>query len=561
MAFWLRLWGRKSTPGLQRWLRRMDSILAVAPASRLGVMTALLVGDARILRHRLTVALEKAPRGARAKYLADVSLAGELPALGQTFATRMDPAADGGGTTWAKIHWYNGRVSEAINCLREDDARTRRLRERYLAEQDVYGRWTPVVEAVPDYEPRERVVLHLLNNSLPYTQTGYTKRSHSLLSAQHELGWDVHAATRLGYPETLGILGPSRKHDIDGVRYHRLLSRNGIPNLRDRLQEEAEQLLALVLDVRPSVLHTTTHFVNGLVVRAVAEATGLPWIYEVRGQLADTWVSKRSPEAATSERYLDFTRRETDVMLSADLVFTLGHAMRQRIIGFGVDPARVLLSPNAVGDAYLDMPPPPRVARSEMGLDPEPLLVGTVSSLIGYEGIDDLVEAYAILRRERDDVRLKVVGDGPALSELRLQAAALGLDPHEVFPGRVSAERAVRYHRAMDVFVVPRKDFAVTRSVTPLKPVEAMATCRPVVASDLPALREMVVPGVTGLCVPASDPAALARAIETLLDDGSQRAAMGRAGRSVVLETRTWQRVAELSIARYGQLRAEVVDQ
>ena len=64
-----------------------------------------------------------------------------------------------------------------------------------------------------------------------------------------------------------------------------------------RLQQQAEELLKVALEFRPSVLHTTTHFVNGLVVRAVAQALDIPWVYEVRGQLADTWAATRGPQA------------------------------------------------------------------------------------------------------------------------------------------------------------------------------------------------------------------------------------------------------------------------
>ena len=82
---------------------------------------------------------------------------------------------------------------------------------------------------------------------------------------------------------------------MDGIRYRRLLPSRLAPTMDARLQQQAEELLQVALEFRPSVLHTTTHFVNGLVVRAVAEALGIPWVYEVRGQLADTWAATRGP--------------------------------------------------------------------------------------------------------------------------------------------------------------------------------------------------------------------------------------------------------------------------
>ena len=107
------------------------------------------------------------------------------------------------------------------------------------------------------------------------------------------------------------------------------------------------------------------------------------------------------------------------------------------------------------------------------------------------------------------------------------------------------------------MFVVPRKDLDVTRSVTPLKPVEALACARPVVASDLPALREIIDDGGNGLLVPAASPVELARTISALLLDASRRASMGRAGRAAVLAERTWAANAEALAARYAGLHHE----
>ena len=113
--------------------------------------------------------------------------------------------------------------------------------------------------------------------------------------AQQEAGWDVLAVTRLAYPVQVGKLLAQAGDVVDGIQYRRLLPSRLAPTMDARLQQQAEELLKVALEFRPSVLHTTTHFVNGLVVRAVAEALDIPWVYEVRGQLADTWAATRGP--------------------------------------------------------------------------------------------------------------------------------------------------------------------------------------------------------------------------------------------------------------------------
>ncbi len=169
-------------------------------------------------------------------------------------------------------------------------------------------------------------------------------------------------------------------------------------------------------------------------------------------------------------------------------------------------------------------------ARRELGLTEGGQYIGTVSSLVAYEGLDDLIEAFVLLAPRLPDLKLLIVGDGVSRPALEVQARQSGYADRIIFTGRVPREQAVRYHQALDVFVVPRKDLEVTRSVTPLKPVEALACARPVVASRLPALAEIVEDGVTGRLATADDPVALSEAIGELLSDPRARGANGRRG-------------------------------
>jgi glycosyltransferase involved in cell wall biosynthesis len=207
-----------------------------------------------------------------------------------------------------------------------------------------------------------------------------------------------------------------------------------------------------------------------------------------------------------------------------------------------------------VGGAYLSEPLDQGEARLALGLDPNGLFIGTVSSLVDYEGLDDLVTAFALLARRLPQLKLVLVGDGTAAPALQDQVRRLGLSERTIFTGRVPAEQARLYHLALDIFVVPRKDLAVTRAVTPLKPVEALASGRPVVASNLDALREIVHDGVNGRVADAEDPGGLAEVLYELLDDEGLRKRLGAAGRQEVLATRTWQANAQAYIRAYENL-------
>ncbi|ASN21343.1 glycosyltransferase family 4 protein [Arthrobacter sp. YN] len=530
-------------------------VAKVAPRSAkpLFLLASHAAGDTRGLVRRFECAAAQKISAGQARKASEVALAAGQTEwsdifLRQASGTRHAPA------TSARRKWYDGDMSGAVEALAGQSAGMARQRKRLESELRVFQGWHPVLPKVSS-EPQPRRVMHLLTNSVPHTASGYARRTHSILTAQQNSGWETLAVTRLGYPVQIGALTARKDDVVDGVHYTRLLPSHMAKSMDGRLQQQANELLKVARRFNPGIIHTTTHFVNGVVAREVASALDVPWVYEVRGQLADTWASTRGDEARCSERYQLFVEREAEIMRSADLVVTLGEAMKSNIVASGVPASKVLICPNAVGGSYLSEPLQHKAARLALGLDPEGLYIGTVSSLVDYEGIDDLVTAFALLAPRLSKLKLIVVGDGAAAPALQDQVRRLGLSDRTHFAGRVPPAQAHLFHQALDVFVVPRKDLAVTRAVTPLKPVEALASGRPVVASDLDALREIVHDGVNGRLVPAQNPHALAEALLELLEDAGLRLRFGAAGRQGVLDTRTWSANADLYGKAYETLR------
>lgn len=545
---------RRLPSGLVRRTAGAAGWVSALPWVRLPVVEALsahLLGRTSGVESILGRASAGAVSAGSARRLAEVALAaGMLDETDRLLA--LAGPGDAAAGLRARRRWYDGDMTGAVDVLREA-GRTRHA-ERLAGELRVFEGWTPDLARVKEYEPVENTVLHLLTNSLPHTGSGYAQRSHSLLKAQAEAGWTVHAATRIGYPVQVGKLLAKGVDVLDGVSYHRLLPVPMARGFDQRLQQQAEELLGLALHLKPAVLHATTPFLNGIVTEQVARALGIPCVYEARGQLADTWAANRPAHVKASERYKLFTDREAQVMRNAGLVVTLGEAMRQGIMRSGVPQEKILLSLNAVGDEYLEEPLPSREARRRLGLPQDGVFVGTVSSLVDYEGLDTLVRAVALLVPSHPGLHCLIVGDGAAAPSLKSLALELGVASRVTFTGRVPRHQARSYHQALDIFVVPRRNLDVTSAVTPLKPVEAMACSRPVIASDLPALREIITDGVTGLLVGPEEPAELAEAIGHLADDEATRASLGADGRAVVLATRTWARNAFELAGAYRQL-------
>lgn len=496
---------------------------------------------------------------------AEVALTMGDVALTEGLLCEIPSDTRGSAATRARVRWHHGDVDGAVGVLTSALANgtatrgERALRSRLAAERELLGDFEPQLPPVADYSPRPATVLYAVTNSLPHTASGYAQRTHSLLGAIEAQGWDVHAVTRPGYPVQVGKLLARGTDVVDGIPYHRILPFDLAPTATGRVQQHAQALLRLAMDVRPAVLHTTTHYVNALAVRAVAQALGIPWCYEVRGLLADTWAATRTPQALESARYERFQAREAQALGSADDVVTLGTHMADRVRSMAGDSELpVRLAPNGVGGPFTEEPGQKATARRRAGLPTDRFLVGTVTSVVDYEGLDDLVRAVALVRESVPSVLAVIVGDGVARPGLQQLVSDLGLQDHVTMCGRVDRSAAVQYFRSLDVFVVPRKDRTVTRAVTPLKPVEALASRTAVVATDLPALREVIEHGRTGLLTPPDDPESLASVLEELAEDPALRDRLAAAGRRWALKNRTWKVTANETVKRYCELTESV---
>ena len=455
-----------------------------------------------------------------------------------------------------------GEESEALRLLTaiapyERDTALVRLAERLANIAPLHDpEWLPTIEGeaepiLPDERGR---VLHLLTNSLPATQSGYTLRSASVMAAFAAIGFEPHVATRAGYPSSVMKLGAPEQEEVDGIDYRRIEPDGGLLVGVALARRTAEGIDRLVTELAPVAIHTTTNHLNSRIAHAVARRRGIPVVYEVRGFIEETFASRFGPGGEQTERYRRERDAETAAMLRADAVATLSETMRTEMIARGVPPEKIVVVPNAVDIEDFTARPRDEAIAAEIGIAPDETVVGYISSIVGYEGIRYLVDAVAELRRRgRAKVRLLIVGDGVVRPELERQAAELGLDD-AIFTGRVPHEAVKRYYSLIDVFVVPRTADRVCQLVTPMKPYEAMAMERAIVVSDVAALREIITDGETGRVFRAEDPIALADVVETLIDDPAERQRLGANARAWVSAHRTWTANAERYRELYGRL-------
>ncbi len=389
-------------------------------------------------------------------------------------------------------------------------------------------------------------ILHVLDHSIPL-HSGYTFRTLSILREQRRLGWETFHLTS---PKQAGCA--VAEENVDGWHFHRTLPRASPParipgldqvllmkDLERRLQEVAER-------VQPDLLHAHSPVLNALPALRVGARLGIPVVYEVRAFWEDAAVDHGSTTEG-SLRYRLTRWLETRALRRAAHVFTICDGLRQDILARGIEPRKVTVIPNAVDiDAFETGTAPDALLRAQLGLDGA-RVVGFIGSFYAYEGLDLLLDALPRLSRQAPDVRLLLVGGGPQEEALRAQAARLGVLDRVVFTGRVPHAQVQRYYDLIDVLAYPRHSMRLTELVTPLKPLEAMAQGRLLVASDVGGHRELIRHGETGLLFEAGSAEALAGSLLDLLADGKLGAAMRLAGRGFAEAERNW----TSSVGRY----------
>ncbi len=167
-------------------------------------------------------------------------------------------------------------------------------------------------------------------------------------------------------------------------------------------------------------------------------------------------------------------------------------------------------------------------ARRVMGIPPGRFVVGWVGRMTGVKRTDDVVRAFATLRARDVDACLCIVGDGPDREQVERRAHELGVIRDCLFLGY--QEDVARFFAVFDAFVL-----SSVNEGTPVVAIEALAAARPVVATRVGGVPDVVTEGVDGFLVEPGDVEALAERLERLARDPELRRAMGEAGRARML--------------------------
>jgi glycosyltransferase involved in cell wall biosynthesis len=276
-------------------------------------------------------------------------------------------------------------------------------------------------------------------------------------------------------------------------------------------------LAAHLVDARPDVVHNHMYRAELVGTRA---AIALGEIGHRRPYVVSTIHSSR----VRSEEDREQLRRLTPRM---DQLIAVSSAIEAKLVAEGRTGAPVRRIYNGVDLTRYDHQEPCCTLPEEYGIEPGSQIVGVVARLEPEKGHPTLLEAWPLVLRSVPDAYLLLVGEGSRREALEAMARDLRIAHRVVFTGRRDDVPAVT--AALDVAVLPSY-----REAQGLSILEALALSRPVVASNVGGIPEMITDGVTGLLVPPHDADALAAAIVRLLRDHPYADTLGRAGHDLV---------------------------
>lgn len=403
--------------------------------------------------------------------------------------------------------------------------------------------------------PSDRQLLYLCaDRGLPLGGTkGGSVHMRQFLDHLPELGWSATVLVAAAEKDLSGLTAESI-HTIPDIRSRQFINAAArVHGLGAQAKEAADFLrnepLAETLEQlhheRPFELIYERYSLFSMAGRAFANKFGLPFVLEVNSPLVLEAARYRNLEqsdlACTIEKYL-FT--------TADHIVAVSQSVKEYILGLATE-ARVTVIPNGFDPSRF----PDRPDRIDRLVErtclnifaSDDIVIGFLGAVKPWHGVEELLGLFKKFRADRQPLKLAIVGNNKHLADYwKKDPDGLIAAGTVVATGPVDFETVPRYLSEMDILVAPYphlSDFYFS----PLKVYEYMASGKPIIASAIGQIKDILTDNVSALLITPGDTGELRQAILKLKDDRSLRERLGRTARELAFEKHTWQN-------RLGQL-------
>ncbi len=397
-------------------------------------------------------------------------------------------------------------------------------------------------------------ILHILDHSVPL-HSGYTFRSQNLFAAQKNMGYDPVVLTSSKHEESLKKESPLLE-TINNIKYYRTgQTKNfSFPMISELylMHRLYKRILQVASIEKPDIIHAHSPILNGIPAIRAARKLNIPVVYEIRAFWEDAAVD-HGTYVENSWKYNLTKFLETQVCKRADHICILCNGLKNDLIKRGLPENKITPVFNGIDPTELMPSTPDNEYLRDWHLK-DKKAIGFIGSFYRYEGLDLLLQSFSKIAASHKDAMLLLVGGGEMKQELAALTDKLGLRDRVITPGRIPHERIAGVYALIDILAYPRYSMRLTELVTPLKPLEAMAMGKVLVASDVGGHKELIQDGKTGLLFPAGNADALADCFQKLISDEKLVKALQSDGLKWVNKNHTWERTTSVYSRIYSEL-------
>lgn len=384
-------------------------------------------------------------------------------------------------------------------------------------------------------------ILHVLYQSLPQI-SGSSIRSRDILMSQKEIGLEVIAITS-PFQNTESDKGIDH---INGIKYIRTSKRkeNIISDKREHFIKRlfhffsifpfSFQLYKTVKNEKPDVLHAHAMFFCGIPALLVGKLTKTPVIYEFRS----LWMYQKASKTKSA-----FTKIVESILYKIER-FTLkkaAHAillndnLKEYLFKHNSLPINHTIINNAVNTSLINE------LKKKAPPQKRPLVFGYIGTLTAYEGIEFMIEAFQELFNEDITNKLLLYGKGMNTKSVIQQIEKRKDIDNIVYKGAIAPSEIFTAFSEIDVIINPRLSTNLTNSVTPLKPLEAMAYEKIFVGSDVGGITELVKHNINGLIFKAENKDDLKKTIRQIIEmTEKERKQLINSSLEYVMQNKSW---------------------
>jgi glycosyltransferase involved in cell wall biosynthesis len=281
---------------------------------------------------------------------------------------------------------------------------------------------------------------------------------------------------------------------------------------------------------------------NSFLPLIIARLFKIPTFFEIPN---DPYLAYQS--SARARRFFERLIDQYSMVLAHRIVVLSEWSKRRLNQLGGISLSKIIVSPSGT-DTKLFKPLEKRKCCKTLGLDPSLFYVGFVGSFFDHQGIETLINAAPIILGKLKNVWFLLVGDGPMMDIWKDKIKQKGLQHAFIFTGQVPYKKVPEYVGAMDICVAPHKKD--TNQASPVKLFDYMACGKPIVASDIEVVREIVGDSGCLLLTKPENKLELAEGIISLIQDEGRRKIMGQKGREIAIQNYDREKIVKDLIAR-----------